>query len=84
MVAGFMEITDRKNRRLPTPATISVRAKARHALPPLAFRSDESAQNQRESQANCKVMPKHFPAPFILFGAYRGTPEPRLRPEAKR
>jgi hypothetical protein len=47
-------------------ATKALVRSAGHALPPLAFCADEGAENQRESQANCKVMPKHFPAPFIL------------------
>src|SRR6266849_1537748 len=42
-----------------------VRAKTGHALPPLAFGADEGPEDQSQSQANCKVMPKHvssFPA----------------------
>jgi hypothetical protein len=34
-------------------------AKPRHALPPLALRADESPEDKRESQANCKLVPKH-------------------------
>jgi hypothetical protein len=37
-----------------------VGAQAGHPLPPLAFRPDEGPEDQRQSQPNCKVMPKHF------------------------
>lgn len=36
-----------------------VRSQAGHALPPLAFRADQRAENQSEQQPDRKVMPKH-------------------------
>jgi hypothetical protein len=46
-----------KHRR--TSGDEGVRAKTGHALPPLAFGANEGPEDQSQSQANCKVMPKH-------------------------
>lgn len=48
---------EREHRR--TRCHQSICAQTGHALPPLAFRSNECAEVQRQSQPNCKMMPKH-------------------------
>src|SRR6202022_4456435 len=41
-------------------------AKAGHALPPLAFRTDQCAQKQCEAESNCKLVPEHFSSTLYL------------------